>query len=94
MDKNTCIIVVLGFIFVILCSLNNNSLEEITNIGIKIQNQIDPIEYTLNTRHKMLNEHPGLKSDKNVLNNYDKTNNNIALISKNYPQLKDNNPSY
>lgn len=89
MDNKTCMILLLGFIVVIVCS-TNNSLEGLNNnIGTKMQKQITPVEYTLNNRNEMLNEHLGFKSDKTVLNNYDKTNDNIADISKNYPKLKD-----
>ena len=88
MDNKTCMILLVGFIFVIVFS-NNNSLERMTNIGLDMQKQINPVEYTLNSRNEMLNEHPGFRTNKNVLNNFDKTNDNIADIGKQYPKLKD-----
>lgn len=86
MDKKTCMILLVGFIFVIVLS-NNNSLEGMGSIALSMQEQIDPIEYTLNSRNEKLSEHPGLKTNNKVINNYDKTNDNIADISKYYPKL-------
>ena len=88
MDKKTCIILLVGFIFVIVFS-NNNSLERMSNIGLDMQKQIDPVEYTLNSRNENLSEDPGFKSNNKVINNYDKTNDNIADIGKHYPKLND-----
>ena len=88
MDKKTCIILLVGFIFVIVFS-NNNSLERMSNIGLDMQKQIDPVEYTLNSRNENLSEDPGFKSNNKVINNYDKTNDNIADIGKYYPKLND-----
>ena len=89
MDNKTCMILLLGFIFVIVCS-TNNSLEGLNNnIGTKMQKQITPIEYTLNSRNEVLKEYPGFFSDRMVLMNYDTTNDYIADISKKYPKLKD-----
>ena len=88
MDKKTCMILLVGFIFVIVFT-NNNSLEGITNIGLRMQNQIDPVKYTLNSRNEKLSENPGFKTNNKVLSNYDKTNDNIADIGKYYPKLKD-----
>jgi hypothetical protein len=88
MDKKTCMILLVGFIFVIVFT-NNNSLEGITNIGLRMQNQIDPVKYTLNSRNEKLSENPGFKTNNKVLSNYDKTNDNIADIGKHYPKLKD-----
>ena len=88
MDKKTCMILLVGFIFVIVLS-NNNSLEGLSSIALSMQKQIDPIEYTLNSRNEKLSEHPGFKTNNKVINNYDKTNDNIADIGKYYPKLND-----
>ena len=88
MDKKTCMILLVGFIFVIVFS-NDNSLEGMSSIALNMQEQIDPIEYTLNNRNEKLSEHPGFKTNNKVINNYDKTNDNIADIGKYYPKLND-----
>jgi hypothetical protein len=88
MDKKTCMILLVGFIFVIVLS-NNNSLEGLSSIALSMQKQIDPIEYTLNSRNEKLSENPGFKTNNKVLSNYDKTNDNIADIGKYYPKLND-----
>ena len=65
MDKKTCMILLVGFIFVILFS-NDNSLEGMSSIALSMQKQIDPIEYTLNSRNEKLSENPGLKNNNKV----------------------------
>jgi hypothetical protein len=88
MDKKTCMILLVGFIFIIVFS-NNNSLEGMSNIGLNMQKQIYPVKYTLNKRNEKLSEDHGFKSNNKVLNNYDKTNDNIADIGNHYPKLND-----
>ena len=90
MDKKTCMILLLGFIFVVILSNYANPLEGLANynyVAQKMTKDIRPMEQTLTARSMYMNETPGLHSNNSVINNYDTTQSNINDISRMTPLL-------
>ena len=92
MDKKTCMILLLGFIFVILLSNYTNALEGLTNknyVTQKMIRGINPIKPILNSRRYAMRNYPGLNSNNNVIENYDATQSKIKDISDNTAKLSE-----
>ena len=90
MDKKTCMILLLGFIFVVILSNYTNPLEGLANynyVAQKMSTNIIPMEQTLTNRSNNMNLNPGLHSNNQVINNYKTTQSKINDISKNMPSL-------
>ena len=90
MDKKTCMIVLLGFIFVVLLSNNMNPLEGLANynyVAQKMSGNIIPMEQTLTNRSNNMTLNPGLHSNNQVINNYKRTQLKINDISRDMPSL-------
>ena len=90
MDKKTCMILLLGFIFVVILSNYTNPLEGLANynyVAQKMSTNIIPMEQTLTNRSNNMNLNPGLHSNNQVINNYKTTQSKINDISKHMPSL-------
>ena len=90
MDKKTCMILLLGFIFVVILSNYTNALEGLVNynyVAKQMTKNIKPMEKTLTSRSINMYLRPGLHSNNRVIDNYKTTQSKINDISKNTPFL-------
>ena len=91
MDKKTCMILLLGFIFVVILSNYTNPLEGLANynnyVAQKMPKDIRPMDQTLTARSMYMSAIPGLHSNNIFINNYDTTQSNVNDISRMTPLL-------
>jgi len=70
MDKKTCCILLIGLIFVILLTKNNNYLEGFTkNVADKMSGEITTINKQLNNNKTELDNNSGVHTDDTIVTN-------------------------
>ena len=88
MDKKTCMILLLGLIFVVLLTNTGNYLEGLeTSDESTMQDSIKIIKPVLDDRETLLDSNPGISSNAVVIDNYMVTGTKINGLQSQYSDL-------
>ena len=88
MDKKTCMILLLGLIFVVLLTNTGNYLEGLeTSDESTMQDSIKIIKPVLDDRENLLDSNPGISSNAVVIDNYMVTGTKINGLQSQYSDL-------
>ena len=88
MDKKTCMILLVGLIFVVLLTNTGSYLEGLeTDSQSAMQDSIDGIKPELDDRQAQLDSDPGMTSNSMVMDNYTDTATQITGLQSQYSDL-------
>ena len=92
MDKKTCMILLIGLIFVVLLTNTGNYLEGLeTNDQSDIQDTINEIKPNLDDLQTQLDSNPGMTTNAMVIDNYTANNAQLTGLQSQYSDEDDEN---
>jgi hypothetical protein len=92
MDKKTCMILLVGLIFVVLLTNTGSYLEGLESSSQSgMQDSIDDIKPDLDNRQTQLDSNPGMTSNSMVVDNYADTATQITSLQSQYSDLDSEN---
>ena len=92
MDKKTCMILLIGLIFVVLLTNTGNYLEGLeTNDQSDIQDTINEIKPNLDDLQTQLDSNPGMTTNAMVIDNYTANNAQLTGLQSQYSDVDDEN---
>ena len=92
MDKKTCMILLIGLIFVVLLTNTGNYLEGLeTNDQSDIQDTINEIKPNLDDLQTQLDSNPGMTTNAMVIDNYTANNALLTGLQSQYSDVDDEN---